>query len=165
MKKTKQLFTAVLLMFFVLTTSAQKPSKADNNVIANYPITVEKVNQYMLFEKGFGAAKTAEPKYASLTPPTTLDERISLLSPLPSFVKLAKSAGSNLRDIILTGASLHMLFLVNDPKMKANLLKMCDQGYAQKPSAEQMAFAAAHSADLVKWQKQIIEYGKAEISK
>jgi hypothetical protein len=84
---------------------------------------------------------------------------------LPSFVKLIKSAGSTFRDITLTGTSLHMLFLVNDPKRKTNFLAMCDQGYAQKPSAEQMAFASVHSADLMKWQKQIIDYGKAELSK
>jgi len=34
-------------------------------------------------------------------------------------------------------------------------------GYAQKPSADQMAFTHAHSAEMVIWQKQIIEYGKA----
>ena len=75
MKKINQLLPAVLLMFFAVTTSAQKFSKADNNVIANYPITIEKVNQYMLFEKGYGAAKAAEPKYASLTPPGSLVSR------------------------------------------------------------------------------------------
>src|SRR5450631_1988412 len=149
MKKAKQLFTASLFMLFTLVTSAQQFSKADQTVIANYSITVERVNQYMLFEKGFAAAKAAEPNYASLTPPRTLDEKIKLLSPLPSFVKLAKSAGSNLRDITLTGASLHILFSANDPKKQANFKRMCDMGYAQKPSAEQMAFAEAHSADMV----------------
>jgi hypothetical protein len=165
MKMTKQLFTAVLLIFFAITTSAQKFSKADQGIIANYPITVDKVNQYMLFEKGFGAAKAAEPKYASLTPPRTLDEKINLLSSLPSFVKLAKSSGSNLRDITLTGTALHMLFAASDPKRRVNFFKMCDQGYAQRPSAEQIAFAETHRTDLVKWQKEIIEYGKAELSK
>src|SRR5450432_1810339 len=135
MKMTKQLFTAVLLIFFAITTSAQKFSKADQGIIANYPITVDKVNQYMLFEKGFGAAKAAEPKFASLTPPRTLDEKINLLSALPSFVKLVKSSGGNFRDITLTGTSLHILFSANDPKKQANFKRMCDMGYAQKPSA------------------------------
>jgi hypothetical protein len=164
MKKTKQLITASLFMLFTLAVSAQQFSKADQAVIANYSLTVEKVNQYMLFEKGFGAAKAAEPKYSSLTPPHTLDEKINLLSPLPSFVKLVKSSGSNFRDITLTGTSLHILFSANDPKKQANFKKICDMGYAQKPSAEQMAFAEAHRADLVQWQKQIIEYGKAELA-
>jgi hypothetical protein len=165
MKKTKQIITVSLFMLFTLIVSAQQFSKADQSVIANYSITVERVNQYMLFEKGFGTAKAAEPKYASLTPPHTLDEKINLLSALPSFVKLVKSAGSNFRDITLTGAALHMLFETTDPKKQANFFKMCDQGYAQRPSAEQMTFAQAHRADLVKWQKEIIEYGKAELSK
>lgn len=163
MKNTKQLITASLFMLFTLAVSAQRFSKADQALIANYSITVEKVNEYMLFEKGFEAAKAAEPKYATLTPPVTLDEKINLLSPLPSFVKLAKSAGSNLRDITLTGTSLHILFAANDLKKQANFKRMCDMGYAQKPSAEQMAFAEAHRADMVQWQKQIIEYGKAEL--
>ena len=165
MKKIIQLVTGSVLILFSLATSAQQFSKADQAVIANYPLTVEKVNQFMLFEKGFGTAKAAEPGYASLTPPKTLDEKINLLSPLPSFVKLVKSAGSNFRDITLTGAALHMLFAVNDPKRQANFLKMCDEGYAQKPSAEQMAFAGAHRADLVQWQKQIQEFWKAELLK
>ena len=163
MKKIIQLVTTSALILFSLATSAHQFSKADQAVIANYSITVEKVNQFMLFEKGFSPAKAAEPKYASLTPPRTLDEKINLLSPLPSFVKLAKSSGSNLRDITLTVASLHILFSATDPKRQANFLKMCDQGYAQKPSAEQMAFGGAHRADLVQWQKQIQEYGKAEL--
>jgi len=164
MKKTKQLFTASLFMLFTLATSAQQFSKADQAVIANYSITVEKVNQYMLFEKGFAAAKAAEPKYASLTPPRTLDEKINLLSQLPSFVKLVKSSGSNFRDITLTGTSLHILFVANDRKRQTNFKKMCDMGYAEKPSAEQMAFAEAHRTDMLQWQKQIIEYGKAELA-
>ena len=32
--------------------------------------------------------------------------------------------------------------------------------YAEKPSAEQMAFAEAHSAEMLQWQQQILEYGK-----
>lgn len=75
MKKTIQLFTASLLVLLTLAASAQQFSKADNAVIANYPLTIEKVNQYMLFEKGYGAAKAAEPKYASLTPPGSLVSR------------------------------------------------------------------------------------------
>jgi hypothetical protein len=161
---TKRLLAALALMLFTLATSAQQFSKADQAVIANYPITVEKVNQYMLFEKGFAAAKAAEPKYASSTPPRTLDEKINLLTSLPPFAELAKSSGSNLRDITLTGAALHILFTATDPKKRANFLRGCEQGYIQKPSAEQMAFAEAHRADLVEWQKQIIEYGKAELS-
>ena len=163
MKKTKQIITVSLFMLFTLIVSAQQFSKADQSVIANYSITVEKINQYMLFEKGFGAAKAAEPKYLSLTPPRTLDEKINLLSQLPSFVRLVKSTGSNFRDITLTGASLHILFAANDPKKQANFKKMCDMGYAEKPSAEQMAFAEAHRTDMLQWQKQIIEYGKAEL--
>jgi hypothetical protein len=162
---TKQLFTASALLLFTLAASAQQFSKVDQAVIANYPITVERVNQYLLFENGFAAAKAAEPKYASLTPPSTLDEKINLLSSLPSFAELAKSAGSNLRDITLTGTALHILFTATDPKRQANFLRACDQGYVQRPSAEQMAFAEAHHADLVEWQKQIIEYGKAELSR
>ena len=165
MKKIIQLFTASLLVLLTLAASAQQFSKADNAVIANYPLTIEKVNQYMLFEKGYGAAKAAEPKYASLTPPGTLDEKINLLSSLPSFVKLVKSTGSNFRDITLTGTSLHILFAATDPKKQANFKKMCDMGYVQKPSAEQMAFAEAHRAEMAKWQNQIMEYGKAELSK
>lgn len=161
----KQLFTAAALMLFTLATSAQQFSKTDQAVIANYPITVERVNQYLLFEKGFAAAKAAEPKYASLTPPHTLDEKINLLSQLPSFTELAKSAGSNLRDITLTGTALHILFVASDPKRQANFFKMCDHGYAERPSAEQMAFAEAHRPELVQWQKEIIEYGKAELSR
>jgi hypothetical protein len=164
MKKTKQIITVSLFMLFTLIVSAQQFSKADQSVIANYSITVEKINQYMLFEKGFGAAKTAEPKYLSLTPPRTLDEKINLLSQLPSFVRLVKSTGSNFRDITLTGASLHILFAANDSKKQANFKKLCDMGYAEKPSAEQMAFAEAHRTDMLQWQKQIIEYGKAELS-
>jgi hypothetical protein len=160
---TKQLFTASALMLFTLAASAQQFSKEDQAVIANYPITVERVNQYLLFAKGFAAAKAAEPKYASLTPPQTLDEKINLLSSLPSFAELAKSAGSNLRDVTLTGTALHILFAATDPKKQANFLRSCDQGYVQRPSAEQMAFAEAHRADLVEWQKQIMEYGKAEL--
>jgi hypothetical protein len=64
-------------MLFTLTTSAQQFSKADQAVFANYPITVEKLNQYLQFEKGFAAAKAAESKYASLTPPSTLDEKLT----------------------------------------------------------------------------------------
>src|SRR5450432_657823 len=165
MKNTKQLITVSLFMLLTLAVSAQQFSKAEQAIIANYSITVGKVNQYMLFEKGFGAAKAAEPKFASLTPPRTLDEKINLLSALPSFVKLAKSSGSNLRDITLTGTALHMLFAASDPKRRVNFFKMCDQGYAQRPSAEQIAFAETHRTDLVKWQKEIIEYGKAELSK
>jgi hypothetical protein len=164
MKKTKQIITVSLFMLFTLIVSAQQFSKADQSVIANYSITVEKINQYMLFEKGFGAAKAAEPKYVSLTPPRTLDEKINLLSQLPSFVRLVKSTGSNFRDITFTGASLHILFAANDSKKQANFKKLCDMGYAEKPSAEQMAFAEAHRTDMLQWQKQIIEYGKAELS-
>src|SRR5664279_3394408 len=164
MKNTKQLITASLFMLFTIAVSAQQFSKTDQSVIANYSITVERVNQYMLFEKGFGAAKAAEPKYVSLTPPRTLDEKINLLSQLPSFVKLVKSTGSNFRDITLTGTCLHILFVANDPKKRANFKKMCDMGYAEKPSAEQMAFAETHRADMLQWQKQIIEYGKAELA-
>jgi hypothetical protein len=87
------------------------------------------------------------------------------LSPLPSFVKLAKSSGSNLRDITLTGASLHILFMAADPKRQAAFARGCEMGYVQKPSAEQMAFADAHRADMLQWQKQIQEYGKAELTK
>lgn len=165
MKTIKQLFTTLLCMLFTLGGIAQQFSKTDQAIIANYPLTVDKVNQYMEFEKGFAAAKAAEPKYALLTPPHTLDEKINLLSLLPSFVKLAKSVGSNLRDLTLTGTSLHILFTATDPKKQANFLRACNMGYAQKPSAEQMAFAEAHRADMVQWQKQIIEYGKAELSK
>jgi hypothetical protein len=159
----KHLFTAAALMLFALASSAQQFSKTDQAVIANYPLTIEKVNQYLVFEKGFAAAKTAEPKYASLTPPRTLDEKINLLSPLPSFTELARSAGSNLRDITLTGTALHMLFVASDPKRQANFFRMCDQGYAERPSTEQMAFADAHRSELVQWQKEIIEDGKAEL--
>ena len=35
-------------------------------------------------------------------------------------------------------------------------------GYVEMPSAEQMAFAEARRADMLRWQKQILEYGKAE---
>ena len=77
MKNTKQLITASLFMLFTLIVSAEQFSKSDQAVIANYSISVEMVNQYMLFEKGFGAAKAAEPKYASLTPPRSLDEKIN----------------------------------------------------------------------------------------
>jgi hypothetical protein len=164
MKKVKQIFTVSLFMLFTMVVSAQQFSKADQTIIANYSITLEKVNQFMLFEKGFGAAKATEPKYSSLTPPRTLDEKINLLSQLPSFVKLVKSTGSNFRDITLTGASLHILFVANDPKRQANFKKMCNMGYAEKPSAEQMAFAEAHRAEMLQWQKQILEYGKAELS-
>ena len=160
----KQLFVASLFMLFAMVASAQQFSKADQSVIANYSITLEKVNQYMMFEKGFGAAKAAEPKYSSLTPSRTLDEKINLLSSLPSFLKLAKNSGSNLRDLTLTGAALHILFVSTDPKRQANFVKMCDMGYAQKPSTEQIAFAGAHKTEMVLWQKQIIEYGKAELS-
>ena len=149
-------------MLFTLVVSAQQFSKADQSIIANYSITVEKINQYMLFEKGFGAAKAAEPKYASLTAAGTLDEKINLLSQLPSFVRLVKSTGSNFRDITLTGASLHILFVANDPKRQASFKKMCDMGYVEMPSAEQMAFAEARRADMLQWQKQIVEYGKAK---
>lgn len=159
MKKAKQLLTASLFIFFAIPSSAQQFSKEDQALIANYSMTVEKVNQYMMFEKGFAAAKAAEPKYSSLTPPQTLAEKIDLFSPLPSFVKLAKTAGSNLRDITLTGIVVHILFIMNDPKRKANFLKMCSMGYAQKPSANQLAFAADHQSDLVLWQNQILEYG------
>ena len=164
MNKIKQVITASLFVLFTIAVSAQQFSKADQSVIANYSITVEKVNQYMLFEKGFGSAKAAEPKYASLTPPRTLDEKINLLSQLPSFIKLVKSTGSNFRDIALTGTSLHILFVANDPKRQPNFKKMCDMGYAEKPSAEQMTFAEAHRAEMLQWQKQILEYGKAELS-
>ena len=51
MQKTKQLITASLFMLFTLVVSAQQFSKADQSIIANYSITVEKINQYMLFEK------------------------------------------------------------------------------------------------------------------
>ena len=131
MKKTKQIITVSIFMLFTLIVSAQQFSKADQTIIANYSITVDKVNQYMLFEKGFGAAKASEPKYASLTLPRTLDEKINLLSQLPSFVKLVKSSGSNFRDITLTGTSLHILFIANDPQKQSNFKKMCDMGYAQ----------------------------------
>jgi hypothetical protein len=164
MKRTKQVATLFLSVLFTLSLSAQQFSKTDQSVIANYSITVEKINQYMLFEKGFGAAKAAEPKYASLTPPRTLDEKINLLSQLPSFMRLVKSTGSNFRDITLTGASLHILFVANDPKRQTNFKKLCDMGYAEKPSVEQMAFAEAHRAEMLQWQKQIIEFGKAELS-
>lgn len=164
MKQAKQIITATLFTLFTLAVSAQQFSKADQSIIANYAITVEKVNQYMLFEKGFGAAKATEPKYASLTPPRTLDEKINLLIQLPSFVKLVKSTGSNFRDITLTGTCLHILFVASDPKKQANFKKMCDMGYVEKPSAEQMAFAEAHSAEMLHWQQQILEYGKAELS-
>jgi hypothetical protein len=49
MKKIIQLFTASLLVLLTLAASAQQFSKADNAVISNYPLTIEKVNQYMLF--------------------------------------------------------------------------------------------------------------------
>jgi hypothetical protein len=87
-----------------------------------------------------------------------------LFTLIPSFVRLVKSTGSNFRDITLTGTSLHILFAANDPKKQANFKKMCDMGYAEKPSAEQMAFAEAHRTDMLQWQRQIIEYGKAELS-
>lgn len=164
MKNVKQIISASLFMLFTLAVSAQQFSKADQFVIANYSITVEKVKQYMLFEKGFGTAKAAEPQYALLTPPRTLDEKINLLSQLPSFVKLVKSTGGNFRDITLTGTCLHILFVANDPKRRANFKKMCDMGYAENPSAEQMAFAEAHPAEMLQWQQQILEYGKAELS-
>ena len=162
MKVLSRVFLVFVIVALALVGSAQQFSKADQSVIANYPISVEKVNAYMVFEKGFGAAKAAEPSYAKLAPPITLDEKINLLSGLPSFARLVKSAGSNFRDITLTGISLHLLFMANDPKRQANFKKSCDMGYAQMPSAEQMAFAGAHQADLVMWQKQIIEYGKSE---
>ena len=165
MKKLGKVISISFFLLFTMSVSAQQFSKADQSVIANYSITVEKVNQYMQFEKGFGAAKAAEPGYATLTPPHTLDERINLLSQLPSFIKLVKSTGSNFRDITITGASLHILFVARDPKRQANFKKMCDMGYAENPSTQQLAFADAHNADMVQWQKQIIEYGKAELSK
>jgi hypothetical protein len=163
MKNILPFIAGSALILFTISVKSQPFSKADNSVIANYPLTVEKVNEYMQFEKGFGAAKAAEPSYATLTPPHTLDERVNLLSSLPAFVKLAKSSGSNLRDITLTGASLHILFTATDPKKQAAFTKGCEMGYIQKPSAEQMAFAEAHRADLLVWQKQIQEYGKLEL--
>jgi len=36
-------------VLLTLAASAQQFSKADNAVIANYPLIIEKVNQYMLF--------------------------------------------------------------------------------------------------------------------
>jgi hypothetical protein len=41
---------------------------------------------------------------------------------------------------------------------------MCDIGYVEMLSAKQMAFAEARRADRLQWQKQILEYGKAEWS-
>jgi hypothetical protein len=165
MKKVKRILGLLILIFLAAETYAQQFSKADQSIIANYPITLERVNQYMNFEKGFAAAKASEPKYGSLTPPRTLDEKINLLSQLPSFVKLAKNSGTNLRDITLTGASLHILFAATDPKKQASFKRMCDMGYAERPSTDQLAFAEVHRSDLVQWQKQIVEYGKAELVK
>lgn len=80
-------------------------------------------------------------------------KKINLLSQLPSFIRLVKSTGSNFRDITLTGGSLHILFMINDPKKQANFKKSCDMGYVQKPSTEQMTFAEAHRAEMLQWQQ------------
>jgi hypothetical protein len=37
-------------------------------------------------------------------------------------------------------------------------------GYSDKPATKQMVFAEAHPTDMLQWQKQLIEYGKAELS-
>jgi hypothetical protein len=124
MQKTKQLITTLLFMLFTLVVSAQQFSKAGQSILANYSITVEKINQYMLFENKFGATKAAEPKYASLPPPGTLNEKINLLSQLPSFGRLVKSMGSNFRDITLTGTILYILLWPMIPPGR-QVLKRC----------------------------------------
>jgi hypothetical protein len=53
-----------------------------------------------------------------MTPSHNLDEKISQLSQMLTFVNLAGKEGTNLREIALTDASLHMLFLAIDLKKR-----------------------------------------------
>lgn len=166
MKKVKKIIAASLFALFTLAASAQQFSKADQAIVANYSITIEKVNQYMQFQKSVDAEQVAESKHASLNPPRTLDEAINQTASSPSFVKLIKSCGSTPRDMELTHRTLRNLFDANDPNPKKRVaFKMgCDRGFTQMPSAEQMAFAKAHSAEMIKWQNQLNVYWKAELA-
>jgi hypothetical protein len=157
MKKFKRFLAVFITILVTSEVHAQQFSKADQTLIANYPLTTEKVNQFMGFEKGFGAAKASEPKYLSMNPSHSLNEKISQLNQLPSFVNLARQEGTNLRELTLTGASLHILFLATDPKKQDIFKKYCDMGYVVSPSKDQLAFAEAHRLEMAKWQKQITE--------
>jgi hypothetical protein len=161
MKKAKRFFALLIVVLLASEGRAQQFSKADQTLIANYPLSIEKVNQYMGFEKGFAAAKASEPKFQSMTPARSLDDKINQLNNMPSFVNLARKEGTNLRELTLTGASLHMLFLATDPKKQNIFKKYCDMGYVVSPSKDQLTFAEAHSPEMVQWQKQITEYGMA----
>ncbi len=161
MKKIKRFFAIIIVILLTSEARAQQFSKADQTLIANYPLSTEKVNQYMGFEKGFSAAKASEPKFQSMTPSRSLDDKINQLNNMASFVNLAKKEGTNIRELTLTGASLHMLFLATDPKKQTIFKKYCDMGYVIQPSKDQLTFAEAHRPEMAQWQKQIIEYGMA----
>ena len=70
-----------------------------------------------------------------------------------TFVNLARKEGTNLREIALTGASLHMLFLAIDPKKRDIFKEYCEMGYVMSLSNDQMAFADVHHLELGQWQK------------
>ena len=167
MEKVKKTITALLFTVGILAVSAQnkvgfsfKPyPKSDQATIANYTITTEKVNQYMLYQKAVFAAYTPDTKPAPLQT-NTIDALINQANTTPSVLKCVKSSGSNTRDLILTGLSLGILTQATDTKQQVPFKWSCDHGYCQMPSAEQIAFAKAHSADMVKWQKQIHEYAE-----
>ena len=135
-------------------------SKADQAKIASWPVTMESVNRFMTFEKGFGALKASEPGLAEAGG-MDMEKRIRTMSAIPAAVKLAGGSVANVADVVWTGAALHTLMARMDPKRA----RVFTSGQAMEPSPQQMAFAEAHRADLVRWRQELVEIGKAQTAK
>ena len=94
MKLLRRFFALLVVILIGSGARGQQFSKADQALIANYFLTTEEISKYMDFEKGFNAAKAAEPKYNSIAPSNTLDGKIDQLSQMPSIVNLINMVAS-----------------------------------------------------------------------
>lgn len=151
----------VFVLALLLGGSARAQiSKADQAKIASWPVTMQSVNRFMTFEKGFGALKASEPGLAAAGG-RDMEKRVRVMSGIPAAVKLAGGSAANVADVVWTGAALHMLMAKMDPKRA----RVFTSGQAMEPSPQQRAFAEAHRADLVRWRQELVEIGNAQIAK
>ncbi len=154
-------FFAVLLLSGIYAAMARAQiSKSDQAKIASWPMSIDSVNRFMTFEKGFGALKASEPALAEAGG-MDMEKRVRVMSAIPAAVKLAGGSAANVGDVVWTGAALHMLMLKMDPKRS----RVFTSGQAMEPSPQQMVFAEAHRADLVRWRQELADIGSAQISK
>ncbi|MEO8190268.1 MAG: hypothetical protein ABI682_07975 [Acidobacteriota bacterium] len=163
-RRIPRFFAVLLVSGLSAATAPAQISKSDQAKIASWPVSIESVNRFMTFEKGFGALKASEPALAEARG-MDMEKRVRVMSAIPAAVKLAGGSAANVADVVWTGAALHMLMLKMDPKRARAFDGALTSGQAMEPSPQQMIFAEAHRADLVRWRQELADIGNAQIAK